>query len=585
MIFLIGKTIDYNIKTLYTYFKENKLIVNRSYQRNLVWDKGDKQNFIDTVFKQYPIPSLILSSATEDETFEVIDGIQRLNALFEYIENEFSVDINESAVFFKKRNFGINEKNARNLTAKEVEEFLCSTVPVTVYNAENKNDINEIFLRINSFGKILTPQEIRQAAKRSEFLEVVKKLGRILREDILATEIEKVDNKLKFLDEIKRNKLGFKLKIEDTFWCRHGIYTANDLKRSQDEELIADIILSIVVGKPYPVGKDQLDDYYGVGKLNRSLEIDKALQNYGIEQIVSEIVDVFINIVYMCKLELEDKSITLSKVLFDAEKPRKIVESFYTLFVAMHELIFKKGMEPINYSEIFIALRNLSQKLSCDIEDRSRCREINVNLCKGLIESYFKETANTDITLNIAEFEHLIKMSSVERPEYDFKQGLFLLNRNKRELDKKMFETIFCTIASLANLGKGKKGYLFIGITDKERDTLVIEELDHIKVPRISGFGIVGLEREAMLKNVSLDSYISMITQRIRQSDLPDWLKTQVNTSIMPISYKGYTILKISVNSGDMPVWYNDKLYIRDGLGNFNGAEGSYVESVYRLFK
>ena len=144
MIFLIGKTIDYNIKTLYTYFKENKLIVNRSYQRNLVWDKGDKQNFIDTVFKQYPIPSLILSSATEDETFEVIDGIQRLNALFEYIENEFSVDINESAVFFKKEIL-VLMKNARNLTAKEVEEFLCSTVPVTVYNAENKNDINEIF--------------------------------------------------------------------------------------------------------------------------------------------------------------------------------------------------------------------------------------------------------------------------------------------------------------------------------------------------------------------------------------------------------------------------------------------------------
>ncbi|MGG0358441.1 DUF262 domain-containing protein [Bacillus tropicus] len=210
---MIAKTIDYNIKTLYTYFKENKLIVNRSYQRNLVWDKGDKQNFIDTVFKQYPIPSLVLSSATEDETLEVIDGIQRLNALFEYIENEFSVDINENAVFFKKSNFGINEKKVRNLTSKEVEVFLCSTVPVTVYNAENKNDINEIFLRINSFGKILTPQEIRQAAKRSEFLEVVKKLGRILREDILATEIEKVDNKLKFLDEIKRNTLGFKLKI------------------------------------------------------------------------------------------------------------------------------------------------------------------------------------------------------------------------------------------------------------------------------------------------------------------------------------------------------------------------------------
>ncbi|MFK9118338.1 DUF262 domain-containing protein [Peribacillus castrilensis] len=581
---MIGKltTKLFDIGTLYEFFKKNKLVVNRNYQRNLVWDKIGKQNLIDTVHQKYPIPSLIFGSDFDGEQFEVIDGVQRLDALFGYIENKFSVVINGSAVFFNKNDISSTSvENVRNLTSSEVDEFLSSCIPVIIYNGKDPKEINDIFLRINSFGKALTAQEIRQAGEKTDFLILVKKMGRLLREDIL-TDVDKAENKLKFLDEIKRNVLGFELKIEDTFWCKHGIFTPMNLKRSSDEELIADIVLSIVLGKPFPVGRDQLDEFYGIGKLNKSSEIDRALQNYGIDQIVNEMVTVFKNIVFMCKVELEDKSNTLSKVFNGSEKPKDSAESFYTLFIAMHELIFKKATEPINYSEIFLSLNNLSKKLSYD--GTSTSREINVNQCVGLIQNYFKRTDDTEIILNNAEFEHLIKMSRVESPNYDFKQGLFTLNPSKRELEKGMFETIFCTIAALANLGKGRKGYLFIGITDKERDTLKIELLDQIKVPRIYEFGIVGLEREAQLKGVSIDDYISMVTHKIRQSKLPEWLKTQVNTSVKPKSYKDFTVLIINVYSGEMPVWYNSKLYTRNGSGNYSSQEESYVDSVFKLF-
>lgn len=148
-----------------------------------------------------------------------------------------------------------------------------------------------------------------------------------------------------------------------------------------------------------------------------------------------------------------------------------------------------------------------------------------------------------------------------------------------------MFEKVMYTIAALANLGKNQKGHLFIGVTDCEEDTKKVEKLDQLtSVPRIGNFGVVGLEREAKLKGLSLDQYISYITQQIRHSELPDWLKTQVNARITPITYHmKYTVLMIEVAAGDKPVWYKENLWIRDGTSCIK-VEGSDISSVFKLF-
>ena len=175
--------------------------------------------------------------------------------------------------------------------------------------------------------------------------------------------------------------------------------------------------------------------------------------------------------------------------------------------------------------------------------------------------------------------------SKTESAIYDFKQGFYTLNPQKREFDEKSFFKILCNISALANLGKEKTGYLFIGVTDNEKDTLQVEKLDNLqKTPRYHDFGIVGLEREANIKGVSLDEYISFITSKIGKSNLDSDLKTRVSKNVTPITYHGNTILMIRVDAGAEPVYFDDKLFHRDG-SNCVEVVGAKQKDIYNLFK
>lgn len=147
---------------------------------------------------------------------------------------------------------------------------------------------------------------------------------------------------------------------------------------------------------------------------------------------------------------------------------------------------------------------------------------------------------------------------------YDFKQGFYTLNPNNREFDDNSFNKILCNISALANLGKDKVGFLFIGVTDEEADTLQVEKLDGLaNVPRYHDFGVVGLEREAKLKGFNLDQYISYITSWISSSNLDSSLKTRVTKDITPITYHGHTVLMITVTYAQN-LYTLTKNYIRE---------------------
>ena len=50
----------YTVQMIYGLYYQEKLKINRRYQRKLVWSINEKQSFIDSLIKGYPIP-LILS--------------------------------------------------------------------------------------------------------------------------------------------------------------------------------------------------------------------------------------------------------------------------------------------------------------------------------------------------------------------------------------------------------------------------------------------------------------------------------------------------------------------------------------------
>ena len=588
------------IPELYRLYRTGKLIVNRRYQRKLVWTKDEKASLVESVLLNYPIPLILLGEVTlSDGTkgFEIIDGMQRLNALFGFLENQFPV--NGYLFDIKEHSFAkdlssqnvfrpVDLEDFKLLEPKECAKFLEYQLAVTIYQPKSPSEIQDIFNRINSNGKHLSPQEVRQAGVTSRFSELVRSLaceirGDVSREVLPLTEMPAISIDAKSID------LGYGVRAEDTIWCQQGIMRISDLRDSDDEQFLADIVLSIALGTPFAASKSRFDNYYGKGDIDKSDEIGIAVARYGENNLREDIKRVLSLIQEAIKIlaGTQHKNF-LSKTLNPKAKGNTVKEPFYSVFMAFYELIIKESKEPFDIKAIFDAVYDLASKIKMSSTITERNRISNVNLTKGLIQNYFKPSSTTTRSSGsyALDFINYLRRSRVEAPNYDFKQGLYTLASTNRQFDEGAFEKILQNIAAMANLGKCKKGYIFIGVSDCEKDTKRIEQLDGITAPRILPFGIVGLEREALLRGTTLDDYILLISRKIRNSELPESLKTRINTSLTPITYDRHTVLMLEVSAGTEPIWYKDKLYIRDGHEKQpQELSGAQINAVWNLFR
>lgn len=584
------------IMEAYELHRKNMLLVNRRYQRKLVWTISEKQKLIDSILSKYPVP-LILLASIENGKYEIIDGMQRLNAFFGFIENQFPIIREGKEIFFNVKDYTFAQSQADKgifknktgvdfITQDEVSSFISYPFPATIFKSNSYDDINETFRRINASGRHLSPQEVRQAGNTSKFSSIIRTLASEIRGDaskdvLLLAEMPEIS-----IDS-KQSSFGYGISAENTFWCKHGVLRVSDLRESEDEQFIADIVLSILLGNPFPANKKEFDNYYGVGEKDKSSEIELKLNAIGFDNISKDIKLVISELFNFADHQIEGAR--LKNILNPSAGGNPVKEAFYTLFMAFYDLMINQNMHPFDYKNIKKAIDNLHKKLPKGKGNytTSAGRLENIKICKALIIDYFKKSKLTfrSASTYTIDFQVYLMRSKVESAVYDFKQGLYSLNPKERKFEEKVFENkILKNIAALANLGKEKTGYLFLGVTDEESDTLQVEKLDLLKnVPRYNGFGIVGLEREAKLKGVSLDDYISFITKKISDSSLPSDLRTKISKSITPITYHGMTILMIEVQCGIEPVYFNDKMYQRDGA-NCVEVKGAKQGEIFKLF-
>src|SRR5690348_13239098 len=75
--------------------RQQMLVVNPEYQRGVVWTRTQQKKLVDSVLRGYPIPLIYFhhiqqaAGGLRSERYEVIDGQQRINALYEFHEGAF----------------------------------------------------------------------------------------------------------------------------------------------------------------------------------------------------------------------------------------------------------------------------------------------------------------------------------------------------------------------------------------------------------------------------------------------------------------------------------------------------------------
>ena len=87
-----------SIQSLYSSLREDKLFVNRRYQRKLVWTLQEKQRLVESILKSYPIPAILIAERKGTTgSYEIIDGLQRLHAIVSFIRPLFLLSTVDSS--------------------------------------------------------------------------------------------------------------------------------------------------------------------------------------------------------------------------------------------------------------------------------------------------------------------------------------------------------------------------------------------------------------------------------------------------------------------------------------------------------
>ncbi|AOX00029.1 MAG: DUF262 domain-containing protein [Moorea sp. SIOASIH] len=563
-----------SIQYVYTsWYSENKLYVNRRYQRKLVWTLKEKQKLIESIIKKYPIPAILIAELDNPpETYEIIDGLQRLHSIISFIETAFCTEYKKyfDLQYFptaKSRAdegaFVPNPKAKSYLSQKEVTAILDYNLAFSLMRNATETEVNDVFDRINTYGHRLSDQERRQAGVQNDFSNMVREIASILRGDQTDTNILTLQQMPSISIDLPKTKQNYTVQADDVFWVKQGILRSTDLRDSMDEQCIADIAACIVGGKMIDRSKEALDKIYEQGS-NESERILDALKVYDIKRFTKEFQYCVNEIITICN---KGKSEKLRDIVFGKKASNAFPSFFAIIMIAFHELIVKESKDITDYSGIRKAIYNLAKKIGINRKAKAEDRRNNVDQVKVLIRDFFTEKENKKKIYNtpsIIDIESILNRAESELPNHELKPGLLSLE-NHRYIDEKLIENVIKTICAIANNGLDKTGKIIIGVTDKKTDADRIKELDNIECRQIGKWFVPGVNREAKFLRISEEDYFSIWTNAIKNSDLSPSLRDSVLSHLGFPSWDGLRLILIKILPQKELSYVGEELYWRNG--------------------
>lgn len=212
----------FSINDFKQWHERGELILVPKFQRRSVWTPKARSFFIDTIIRGKPVPPIFIRQILDihrgTTIREVVDGQQRLNAIFDYLKGDFTVQ--------KFHNPSVKGLKFSELPEDERTRFLNYELSVALLVGATDPDVLDIFARINSFTMVLNDQEKRNAKYFGAFKNFVYSLG---------------------YEHLP-------------FWKAEGILKDTQIARMGEAELTSELIVAMMDGLQNK--KEKLNDFY-----------------------------------------------------------------------------------------------------------------------------------------------------------------------------------------------------------------------------------------------------------------------------------------------------------------------------------
>jgi hypothetical protein len=164
-----------SLKDLLELKRHGMLTVNPEYQRGAVWSESQQKKLIDSVLRGYPLPLIYLHykkktvAGMQREDLEIIDGQQRINALFKFAEGALKLfdPIKDDKVarfpnFIKQVACPWAHCDYLSLSDDLKQKFNETKIFVVKITTDNDDEARDLFIRLQG-GLPLNAQEKRDA--------------------------------------------------------------------------------------------------------------------------------------------------------------------------------------------------------------------------------------------------------------------------------------------------------------------------------------------------------------------------------------------------------------------------------------
>lgn len=161
-------------------FKEYEKDINPvpTYQRSSVWKPEQKQMLIDSILRKIEIPKIYLREIKEDGyQYEIIDGQQRMRALWDFLNNEYSLSEEAEPLVVRGKLYLVSEKQYDELEQPiRVERIHKYNLDVVIIYDATEDEIADLFYRLNN-GTPLSTAEVRNSMP-GEMKNTIKQLAK-----------------------------------------------------------------------------------------------------------------------------------------------------------------------------------------------------------------------------------------------------------------------------------------------------------------------------------------------------------------------------------------------------------------------
>ena len=577
------------VQRVFELYLEDGLVVNRRYQRKLVWSVEEKMKFIDSLLKGYPIPMILTSKQENNELkLEILDGLQRLNSITSFIEGDFSIngyyfDLDAISLTKKLKESGTLEQKKPVLDSKLCSILLNYQIPFLTTHINTPEFIDETFRRINTGGRRLSMQDVRQAGSLGLIPDTINKISNYVRKDSSRTDIVTLKNMKNI--SIGDDRLNYGINMNNIFWVKNEIIRKEDIRESRDEELIAHLLSYVANPQKADTRSDYLNKIYDTST-PECIELSNAISKYKDGYLIKAFNHIFDE---FGKIFKEDRS-NFSKTIYRGKK-LKSSRSFQVLFLSLYELIIKESMIIMNYKDLHNSLVNIYDNhyqpiIANDRKWHNDERTSLVDATKGIIRPHFKKNNSSQFEPGnwIRNLENIINESLTEQKSYDFKMGFCIL-KEERKLNKDLIDKVLKTLTAMTNSIEGECTVI-VGVAESESDAKEHEKKFKRSYIKYGSKFIVGIDSEANYLYSGTDQYLKIIKDYIdKNKKITDVFKKKILNMLSNFTYKEKEILIFRAERSSDPETYDGKYYERHLSHNDEVKAGAAMRELFKRFQ